>query len=186
VCLKCDLLLDDWTGDSGCTKHVTGNRRLFTSYKAYDGGHVIFGSKLKGKVIGRDDHSNYTWVVFVESKDDVLEKFKVLVLNKEKMRIEESLNVTFDESLPKPKSSPSVEDDRIIEPVVQNPVRSLSLEANASEPGYPKSLKVARGHPIEQVIGELNEMTLRCSQEHLEGDALDPWIPALEKKGATI
>ncbi|GJY22988.1 hypothetical protein Tco_0396646 [Tanacetum coccineum] len=30
---------------------MTGNRRLFTSYKAYDGGHVVFGSNLKGKVI---------------------------------------------------------------------------------------------------------------------------------------
>ncbi|GJZ64458.1 hypothetical protein Tco_0620879 [Tanacetum coccineum] len=36
--------------DSGCTKHMTGNRRLFTSYKEYDGGHVIFRSNLKGKV----------------------------------------------------------------------------------------------------------------------------------------
>ncbi|GJT99184.1 retrovirus-related pol polyprotein from transposon TNT 1-94 [Tanacetum coccineum] len=27
-------------------------KRLFTSYKAYDGGHVIFRSNLKGKVIG--------------------------------------------------------------------------------------------------------------------------------------
>nr|GEW20190.1 hypothetical protein [Tanacetum cinerariifolium] len=73
-----------------------------------------------------------------------------MVLNKETMRIEESLNITFDESLLEPKSSPSVEDDRIIKPVVQNPIRSLSLEANASELGYPKSLKEARGHLIEQ------------------------------------
>nr|GFB71039.1 hypothetical protein [Tanacetum cinerariifolium] len=43
---------------------------------------------------------------------------------------------------------------------VQDPVRSPLLEANAIEPGYPKSVKEARGHPIEQVIGELNEMTL--------------------------
>ncbi|GJX94584.1 protein CHUP1, chloroplastic [Tanacetum coccineum] len=124
VCLKCDLLSDDWIVDSGFTKHMTENRRLFTSYKAYDGGHVVFGSDLKGKVVSRgsqgnannrtrnkvstsrvlellhldlfgpspiqsyggnfynlmivDDHSNYTWVVFVESKDDVLEKLKIL------------------------------------------------------------------------------------------------------------
>ncbi|GJZ55883.1 reverse transcriptase domain-containing protein [Tanacetum coccineum] len=70
------------------------------------------------------------------------------------MRIEESLNVTFDESFPEPKLSPLVEDDRINEPVVQNLVRSPSLEVNASEPGYPKSVKEARGHPIEQVIEE--------------------------------
>ncbi|GJS19221.1 retrotransposon protein [Tanacetum coccineum] len=31
---------------------MTENRRLFTSYKAYDGGHVVFGSNLKGKVVG--------------------------------------------------------------------------------------------------------------------------------------
>ncbi|GKA28715.1 hypothetical protein Tco_0714960 [Tanacetum coccineum] len=66
------------------------------------------------------------------------------------MRIEEYLNVTFDESFLEPKSSPSVEDDRIIEPIVQNPVRSPPLEANASELGYPKSVKEARGNPIEQ------------------------------------
>ncbi|GJZ68231.1 hypothetical protein Tco_0631471, partial [Tanacetum coccineum] len=51
VCLKCDLIPDDWIMDSGCTKHMPGNRRLFTSYKAYDGGHVVFGSNLKGKVV---------------------------------------------------------------------------------------------------------------------------------------
>ncbi|GJV70825.1 hypothetical protein Tco_1490820 [Tanacetum coccineum] len=39
------------------------------------------------------------------------------------MRIEEYLNVTFEESLPEPKSSPSIEDDRIIELVVQDPVK---------------------------------------------------------------
>ncbi|GJW02967.1 retrovirus-related pol polyprotein from transposon TNT 1-94 [Tanacetum coccineum] len=66
------------------------------------------------------------------------------MLNKEIIRIKESLNVTFDESLPEPKSSPLVEDDRIIEPIVQYPVRSPSLEVNVSEPSYPKSVKEAR------------------------------------------
>nr|GEV08185.1 retrovirus-related Pol polyprotein from transposon TNT 1-94 [Tanacetum cinerariifolium] len=60
-----------------------------------------------------------------------------IVLNKEIIRIKESLNVTFDESLPEPKSSPLVEDDRINEPTVQNPVRSSSLEVNVLESGYP-------------------------------------------------
>ncbi|GKA94795.1 hypothetical protein Tco_0816833 [Tanacetum coccineum] len=84
------------------------------------------------------------------------------------MRIEEYPNVTFDESLREPKLSPSVEDDRIIELVVQDPVRSPSLEANASKLGYPKSEKEAKDHPIEQVIGELNERTL--SDEVVGGD----------------
>ncbi|GJU34115.1 hypothetical protein Tco_1182469 [Tanacetum coccineum] len=67
------------------------------------------------------------------------------------MSIEESLNITFDESLPEPKSSPLVEDDRINEPVVQDLNRSSSLQVNISDLGYPKSLKEARGHPIEQI-----------------------------------
>ncbi|GKB03818.1 retrovirus-related pol polyprotein from transposon TNT 1-94 [Tanacetum coccineum] len=251
VFLKCDLRSHDWIVDSGCTKHMTRNRRLFTSYKKYDGGHVVFRSNLKGKEVRSrqyevssklsfqraskeftkvefdrhfcdtcslgsqghannrtrnevstsrvlellhldlfgpspiqsyggnfytlmivDDHSNYTWVVFIESKDEALGKFKILsktlenphdssivaieishysqtrkayiVLSKETMRIEESLNVTFDEN-----------------------------------EGYPKSFKEARGHPIEQVIGELNERTL--SQEHRKDDALNLWIPTLEQ-----
>ncbi|GJS62019.1 retrovirus-related pol polyprotein from transposon TNT 1-94 [Tanacetum coccineum] len=77
-----------------------------------------------------------------------------IVLNKETMRIKESLNVTFDESLPEPKLSSSVEDDRINGPIVQNLGKSPSLEANVSEPGYLKSQKEARGHLIEQVNGE--------------------------------
>ncbi|GKC90303.1 hypothetical protein Tco_1150952 [Tanacetum coccineum] len=77
------------------------------------------------------------------------------------MRIEESLNVVVDESFPKPKSASLVEDDGIHKQVVQDPIRSLSFEANASEPGYPKNVNEARGHPIEQLIGELNERTLR-------------------------
>ncbi|GJY47423.1 hypothetical protein Tco_0436486 [Tanacetum coccineum] len=146
VCLKYDLLPGDWIVDSGCTKHMTGNRILFPSYKAYDGEHVIFDSNLKSKVIG----GGYSQT----SK-------AYIGLNKKTIRIEESLNVTFDESLSEPKSSPSVEDDRINEPLVQDLVRSLSLEANDLESGYPKQVREARGHPIEQVIGELNERALR-------------------------
>ncbi|GJX27475.1 retrovirus-related pol polyprotein from transposon TNT 1-94 [Tanacetum coccineum] len=187
VCLKCNLLLDDWIVDSGCTKHMTRNRIFFTSYKAYDGGHVVFWRNLKGKVIGGGNitHDSIT-VTNVEYVSGLafnlisvvhLTKFDpksyegvflgysqtskaYIVLNKEIMRIEESLNVTFDEGLPEPKSSPSVKDDRINEPVVQDLNGSPSLQVNVSDEGYPKSVKEARSHPIEQVISEMNERTL--------------------------
>ena len=50
----------EWILDSGCSKHMTGNRELFTSYKEYDGGHVVFGSNLRGKVVGKGNilHDN--------------------------------------------------------------------------------------------------------------------------------
>nr|GEV78684.1 hypothetical protein [Tanacetum cinerariifolium] len=60
------------------------------------------------------------------------------------MRIEESLSVTFDESLPEFKSYSLVEDDRIDEPIVQDLNMSPLLQVNVNE-GYPKSLKEARG-----------------------------------------
>ncbi|GKB33806.1 hypothetical protein Tco_0873207 [Tanacetum coccineum] len=131
---------------------MTRNRRLFTSYKAYDGRHLVFGSNLKGKVISEGNISHDS------IKITNVEHVSGLAFN-----LISPLNVTFDESLPELKSSPSIEDDRINEPIVQDPVRSPSLEANASEPGHPKNVKEARGHQIEQVIGELNERTLRSN-----------------------
>ncbi|GJT44806.1 hypothetical protein Tco_0953521 [Tanacetum coccineum] len=48
ICLGVDLEPDEWIKDSRCSKHMTGNRKLFSTYKAYNGGNVIFGSKLRG------------------------------------------------------------------------------------------------------------------------------------------
>ncbi|GKA82646.1 retrotransposon protein [Tanacetum coccineum] len=51
ICLGVDLEPDEWIKDSGCSKHMTGNRKLFSSYKAYNRGNVIFGSNLRGNII---------------------------------------------------------------------------------------------------------------------------------------
>ncbi|GKC37627.1 hypothetical protein Tco_1050011 [Tanacetum coccineum] len=37
ICLGVDLETDEWIKDIGCSKHMTGNRKLFSSYKAYNG-----------------------------------------------------------------------------------------------------------------------------------------------------
>ncbi|GJR42059.1 zf-CCHC domain-containing protein [Tanacetum coccineum] len=34
ICLGVDLEPDEWIEDSGCSKHMTGNRKLFSTYKA--------------------------------------------------------------------------------------------------------------------------------------------------------
>ncbi|GKD45265.1 retrovirus-related pol polyprotein from transposon TNT 1-94, partial [Tanacetum coccineum] len=44
---------DEWIKDSGYSKHMTGNQKLFSSYKAYNGGNVIFGSNLRGNIISK-------------------------------------------------------------------------------------------------------------------------------------
>ncbi|GJV07637.1 retrovirus-related pol polyprotein from transposon TNT 1-94 [Tanacetum coccineum] len=37
ICLGVNLEPDEWIKDSGCSKHMTGNRKLFSAYKAYNG-----------------------------------------------------------------------------------------------------------------------------------------------------
>ncbi|GJU87989.1 retrovirus-related pol polyprotein from transposon TNT 1-94 [Tanacetum coccineum] len=54
ICLGVDLEPDEWIKDSGCSKHMMGNQKLFSTYKAYNGGNVIFGSNLRGNIIAKD------------------------------------------------------------------------------------------------------------------------------------
>ncbi|GJT61713.1 retrovirus-related pol polyprotein from transposon TNT 1-94 [Tanacetum coccineum] len=58
ICLGVDMEPDEWIKDSGCSKHMTGNRKLFSTYKAYNGGNVIFGSNFRGNIIGKCTISN--------------------------------------------------------------------------------------------------------------------------------
>ncbi|GJW54636.1 retrovirus-related pol polyprotein from transposon TNT 1-94 [Tanacetum coccineum] len=53
VLQKVKLDLDEWIQDSGCTRHMTGNKDLFSSYKPIDGGDILFGGNTKSKIIGK-------------------------------------------------------------------------------------------------------------------------------------
>ncbi|GKB92574.1 hypothetical protein Tco_0964846 [Tanacetum coccineum] len=252
---------------------MTENRRLLTLYKAYDGGHVIFGSNIKGKVVGggkiTHDSIIITNVEHVsglafnlisvgmdktkitrkpsktgkhghgkrkstrEAKDskpkpekvklqgtgceesvgvhdiltlglgfeqggtrvrvycsvrwgvvsvvgqwwsregvgggnvaclsmgvecggmlrDKCQSKEYIVLNKETMRIEESLNVTFDKSLLEPKSSPLVEDDRINKPIVLdlNGKPSLLVGMSMRRGGHPHPQTCNDSHSNEEL-----------------------------------
>ncbi|GJT82109.1 retrovirus-related pol polyprotein from transposon TNT 1-94 [Tanacetum coccineum] len=148
-----------------------GNRKLFSTYKAYNRGNVIFGSNLysniigkgqicdnkcsvtfsehdseitkDGKVIGRgktpyellrgrkptlDYFRVFGSKCFILNAKDYLTKFDqksyegvflgysqnskaYIILNKHTMKIEELLNVTFNETPPPSKTSPLVDDD---------------------------------------------------------------------------
>ncbi|GJW31381.1 retrovirus-related pol polyprotein from transposon TNT 1-94 [Tanacetum coccineum] len=58
ICLGINLELDEWIKDSGCSKHMTGTQKLFSTYRACNGGNVIFGSNLHGNIIGKGTISN--------------------------------------------------------------------------------------------------------------------------------
>ncbi|GJS45969.1 retrotransposon protein [Tanacetum coccineum] len=68
ICLGIDFELDEWINDSGCTIHMTGNRKLFSTYKAYNGGNIIFGSNLRGNIIGKG-HVNMHLIQSLASKE---------------------------------------------------------------------------------------------------------------------
>ncbi|GJR44152.1 retrovirus-related pol polyprotein from transposon TNT 1-94 [Tanacetum coccineum] len=79
ICLGVDLEPDEWIKDSGCSKHMTGNRKLFSTYKAYNGGNAIFGSNLRGNIIGKGQIcDNKCRVTFFEHDSEITKDGKVI------------------------------------------------------------------------------------------------------------
>ncbi|GKA06987.1 retrovirus-related pol polyprotein from transposon TNT 1-94, partial [Tanacetum coccineum] len=79
ICLGVDLEPDEWIKDSECSKHMTGNRKLFLSYKAYNGGKIDNKCKVTfsehdseitkdGKVIGRGIRKKGLYVMILGNK----------------------------------------------------------------------------------------------------------------------
>ncbi|GKE26856.1 retrovirus-related pol polyprotein from transposon TNT 1-94, partial [Tanacetum coccineum] len=79
ICLGVDLEPDEWIKDSRCSKHMTGNRKLFSSYKAYNGGNLIFGSNLHGDIIGKGQIcDNKCRVTFSKHDSEITKDGKVI------------------------------------------------------------------------------------------------------------
>ncbi|GKD70431.1 retrovirus-related pol polyprotein from transposon TNT 1-94 [Tanacetum coccineum] len=204
ICLGVDLEPDEWIKDSGCSKHMTGNRKLFSTYKAYYGGNVIFGSNLRDNIIGKCTISNDSLkidnvehvdklgfnllsigqicdnkckVIFSEHDSEITKNGKVIgrgirkkglyvmkLGNKPKdqiclatidenstLKIEESLNVTFDETPPPSKTSPLVDDDLDEEEAIRE-IEKKNLE-NVVEDETLKideivNIKESKNHPL--------------------------------------
>ncbi|GJS20977.1 hypothetical protein Tco_0449609 [Tanacetum coccineum] len=85
------------------------------------------------------------------------------------MRINESLNVTFDETPPPFKTSPLVDDELDEEEAIkvtkkknlENDIRDKTLEIDEIV-----NIKESRNHPLENVIGNLNQITLRSQTQN--------------------
>ncbi|GJZ56753.1 retrovirus-related pol polyprotein from transposon TNT 1-94 [Tanacetum coccineum] len=92
-----------------------------------------------------------------------------IILNKHTRKIEESLNVTFDETPPPSKTSPLVDDDLDEEEAIreiekknlENVVEDETLEIDKIV-----NIKESRNHPLENVIGNLNQRTLRSQAQN--------------------
>ncbi|GJZ51839.1 retrovirus-related pol polyprotein from transposon TNT 1-94 [Tanacetum coccineum] len=79
ICLGVDLEPNEWIKDSGCSKHMTGNRKLFSSYKAYNRDNVIFGSNLRVNIIVKGQIcDNKCRVTFSEHDSEITKDGKVI------------------------------------------------------------------------------------------------------------
>ncbi|GJW06539.1 retrovirus-related pol polyprotein from transposon TNT 1-94 [Tanacetum coccineum] len=197
-----DLEPDEWIKDSGCSKHMTGNRKLFSTYKAYNGDNVEHVDNLgfnllsigqicdnKCRVTFSEHDSEITKdgkvIGFILNTKDYLTKFDpksyegvflgysqnskaYIILNKHTRKIEESLNVTFDETPPPSKTSPLVDDDLDEEAIREIEKKNLEniIEDETLEIDEIVNIKESRNHPLENVIGNLNQRTLRSQAQN--------------------
>ncbi|GKC29038.1 hypothetical protein Tco_1036332, partial [Tanacetum coccineum] len=79
------------------------------------------------------------------------------------MKIEESLNVTFDETPPPSKTSPLVDDDSDEDEAIKV-TEKKNLKNNFDDETLKVdeivNIKESKNHPLENVIGNLNQITL--------------------------
>nr|GEZ62572.1 retrovirus-related Pol polyprotein from transposon TNT 1-94 [Tanacetum cinerariifolium] len=92
-----------------------------------------------------------------------------IVLNKHTKKVKESLNVTFDETPLPSKTSPLVDDDLDKEEAIKV-VKKKNLENNivdeTLEIDETINIKESRNHTLENVIGNLNQRTLRSQPQN--------------------
>nr|GEX84125.1 copia protein [Tanacetum cinerariifolium] len=84
------------------------------------------------------------------------------------MKVEESLNVTFDETAPLPKTSSLEDDDLVEEEAIEvNKSRPLGndLEDKPLENNEIINIKESKSHPLDNVIANLNQRTLRSQAQ---------------------
>ncbi|GJZ99447.1 retrovirus-related pol polyprotein from transposon TNT 1-94 [Tanacetum coccineum] len=81
IFLGINLEPDEWIKDSGCSKHITVNRKLIVSYKSPNIGETyFFGSKeLRGKIIGKGQIcDNKCKIIFTEHDREIIKDEKVI------------------------------------------------------------------------------------------------------------
>uniref|UniRef100_A0A2N9HLR4 CCHC-type domain-containing protein n=1 Tax=Fagus sylvatica TaxID=28930 RepID=A0A2N9HLR4_FAGSY len=172
LCLMAHGDEDKWFLDSGCSRHMTGDKNKFTSLTLKDGGNVKFGDNSKGKIIGIDNLGKF------DAKSDEgiflgysLNSKAYRVFNKRTMVVDESMHVVFDETNPfhiknnyddepisldnKASSSNQVDSSENIKDQVDEPQDEEKALPPTKNEELPKSWNVVHSHPKELIIGEV-------------------------------
>ncbi|GKC77933.1 retrovirus-related pol polyprotein from transposon TNT 1-94 [Tanacetum coccineum] len=106
------------------------------------------------------------------------------------MKVKESLNVKFDETPPH-ISPPLVDDDLLEVDIIENQSKDLEVKENEPLNKQISNIKESKDHPLETVIGNLNQRTLRSQtlamQEELtQFKTNDVWCLVPPPKNQTI
>ncbi|GJS96990.1 retrovirus-related pol polyprotein from transposon TNT 1-94 [Tanacetum coccineum] len=92
-----------------------------------------------------------------------------IILKKHTRKIKESLNVTLDETPPPSKISPLVDDDLDEEEAIKVAKKKIlenDIEDETLKIDKIVNIKESRNHPLENVIGNLNQRTLRSQAQN--------------------
>ncbi|GKA25653.1 retrovirus-related pol polyprotein from transposon TNT 1-94 [Tanacetum coccineum] len=92
-----------------------------------------------------------------------------IILNKHTRKVKESLNVTFDKTHPPSKASPLVDYDLDEEEeikVTENKNLKNDIEDKTLEIDKTVNIKESRNHPLENIIGNLNQRTFRSQAQN--------------------
>ncbi|GJZ62868.1 retrovirus-related pol polyprotein from transposon TNT 1-94 [Tanacetum coccineum] len=88
------------------------------------------------------------------------------------MKIEESINVTFDENPPPSKTLPLVDDDKVTEKKnLKKDIEDETLEIDEIV-----NIKESKNHPLDNVIGNLNQKNLRSQAQDKS------WVVAMQEE----
>jgi len=58
ICLRAKEKHKSWYLDSGCSRHMTGEKSMFLTLAMKEGGNVKFGGNQSGKIIGTETIGN--------------------------------------------------------------------------------------------------------------------------------
>ncbi|GJY93967.1 retrovirus-related pol polyprotein from transposon TNT 1-94 [Tanacetum coccineum] len=81
------------------------------------------------------------------------------------MKVKESLNVKFDET-PPPSSSHLVDDDLLEVDIIENQSKDLEVKENEPLNKQISNINESKDHPLETIIGKLNQRTLRSQVQN--------------------
>ncbi|GAU44135.1 hypothetical protein TSUD_99230 [Trifolium subterraneum] len=177
-----------WYLDSGCSRHMTGDRNSFLSFETREGGSVTFGNNEKASI--KDELPPESGFVSLEkdkwiwhkraghvnnlgkfdSKSDKgiflgysLTSKAYRIYNLKTQALEESMHVKFDEFEDQPIIHAT--DDEEDEPVI---TQNHDSDENLTSQGPPKTWRIVGYHPPDQIIAIIDESWVEAMKEELQ------------------